>query len=201
MQPKDYAPASVRNCAPILGVLREEFADVRRVLEIGSGTGYHAVTLATAMPQLIWQTSDLDENHARIRAAIAGCSASNVLQPLSLDVTTAGPPGSRYDVVYTSNTAHIMSETAVESMFALAGSCLENGGRFVCYGPFWRGGRFNTPSNEAFDASLKSRNPEMGIRDLDDCDHYAATAGLKQRRIYAMPTNNLLVVWQRRPDP
>lgn len=197
MQAPDYAPASVRNAAPILGVLREELDNARHVLEIGSGTGYHAVTFAAAMPQLTWQTSDLDDNHARILAAIEQSGAANVLPPLSLDVRTSGPPASRYDAVYTSNTAHIMSEAAVESMFALLGSCLSDAGRFVCYGPFKRGGRFNTPSNAAFDASLSSRDPSMAIRDLDDCDRFAVAAGLARRRVYAMPTNNLLVIWQR----
>lgn len=196
LQP-DFAPASVRNSGPILGVLHDELGGCRTLLEIGSGTGHHGVTFAAAMPQLVWQTSDLDENHALIEQAIDDARADNVLRPLSLDVRDAMLLDSHYDAIYTCNTAHIMSFAAVKKMIALVGSLLADGGVFICYGPFKRNGRFNTASNAAFDESLRSRDSEMGIRDLDVIDTLAQSQNLIRQRVYAMPTNNLLIVWQK----
>lgn len=191
------APAAARNCAPILSVLRSEFRDCRYVLEIGSGDGHHAVSFAEALPHLRWQTSDLDENHAIIRARIDEANLENVLPPLSLDVRTTESLPDRYDAVYTCNTAHIMSASAVERMISLVSAVLAENGVFCCYGPFKRGGRFNAESNEAFDASLRSRDSSMGLRDLDEIESALAAGGVSLERIYAMPANNLLVVWRK----
>ncbi len=191
------APAAARNRAPILAVLRSEFRDARSVLEIGSGDGHHAVSFAQALPQIRWQTSDLEENHTLIRARIEAEGTGNVLPPLSLDVRTADSPAQVYDAVYTCNTAHIMSGTAVEQMLPLVSATLAANGLFCCYGPFRRDGRFNAPSNEAFDASLRARDPSMGLRELSDIDRALAEHGVARQRIYAMPSNNLLVVWKK----
>ena len=189
------ASAAARNAAPILGVLRHELRDCSTVFEIGSGTGQHAVTFAAALPGLEWRTSDLAQSHAGIRAWIAEAGLGNVLAPLSFDVLTAELPRERYDAVFSANTAHIMSYAAVRRMFRLAGGMLRRPGVFCLYGPFSRGGAFSTDSNEAFDASLRARNPAMGIRDLDDLETLAADNGMQLARVYAMPANNLLVVW------
>ena len=181
---KPCAPASARNAAPILGVLRRELRDRTRVFEIGSGTGQHAVTFAAALPGITWQTSDLVQSHDGIRAWIEESGLGNVLPPIAFDVLSA-------------NTAHIMSYDAVRRMFALAGTMLRPGGIFCLYGPFSRGGRFSTASNATFDASLRARDPAMGIRDLDDVDGLAGENGMQRARTYAMPANNLLVVWAR----
>lgn len=193
-----YASASVRNSQPILGVLREELGQSHRLLEIGSGSAYHAVTFAEELPHLTWQTSDLGENHAYIDAAIKQSGSSNVRRPLLLDVQHGDVPAARYDAVYSCNTAHIMSFDAVQGMVALSGRALADGGLFILYGPFKRGGEFNTASNAAFDSSLRARDPEMGIRDLEAIDELAIKASLVRCRIYAMPANNLIVVWQKR---
>lgn len=193
----DFAPASVRNSMPIIGVLQDELSGCRTLLEIGSGTGHHGVTFAAAMPELVWQTSDLDENHALIEQAIEDARIDNVLRPLLLDVRDAVTVDGRYDAVYTCNTAHIMSFSAVEKMIALVGRLLAHGGLFICYGPFKRNGCFNTRSNAAFDESLRARDSEMGIRDLDVIDTLAKAQKLNRQRVYAMPTNNLLVVWRK----
>ena len=189
------ASAAVRNSEPILSVLRNELRGDESVLEVGSGCGYHAVTIAAAMPGLTWQTSDLRENHVHIEAQIAAASPENVLPPLSLDVRSEMPDDTRYDVVYSSNTAHIMSEAAAESMLRLAAQTLDVGGRFCYYGPIMRAGRFNTRSNAEFDASLRARDPSMGIRELDEFDTMLADAGFDRQRVYAMPSNNLFIIW------
>lgn len=178
-------------------MLRHELRGRSTVFEIGSGTGQHAVTFASEMPELTWQTSDLEQSHDGIRAWIVEAGLDNVLPPLDFDVLTAAVPVEAYDAVYSANTAHIMSVTAVQRMFELAGAMLEPGGLFCLYGPFSRGGRFSTRSNEDFDASLRARNPSMGIRDIDDLVDLAGRNGLVLARIYAMPANNLLVVWAR----
>lgn len=195
---KPFAAACARNAAPILGVLRHELHRRSTVFEIGSGTGQHAITFAAALPELTWQTSDLEQSHGGIRAWIDEAGLDNVLPPLAFDVLSAAIPVERYDAVFSSNTAHIMSATAVQRMFELAGAVLNSGGVFCIYGPFSRGGRFSTRSNEKFDASLRARNPSMGIRDLDDLEDLAGRHGMLLARTYAMPANNLLVVWARK---
>ena len=132
-----------------------------------------------------------------IRARIEEATLANALPPLTLDMRTAEPAPDRYDAVYTCNTAHIMSAGAVERMLSFISVALSDDGVFLSYGPFKRGGRYNAPSNEAFDASLRSRDPSMGLRDLDDIDAALGEKHMIRRRIYAMPSNNLLVVWKK----
>lgn len=194
---KPYAAASARNALPILGVLRTELQDRAAVFEIGSGTGQHAVTIAAELPGLRWQTSELAQAHAGIRAWLDEAQLANVLAPIEFDVLSAAPPAELYDAVFSANTAHIMSYEAVCRMFELVGAMLRGGGVFCLYGPFSRAGAFSTPSNEAFDASLRARNAAMGLRDLDDLESLAGRNGLGLARIYAMPANNLMLVWER----
>jgi len=191
------APAAARNFDPILGVLRSEFAGCRHVLEIGSGTGQHAAGFARAMPWLRWQPSDLDQQLPGIRQWVDAAGVDNLDTPLALDVGGTAVPAARYDAVFSANTAHIMSEPEVERMFELVGNSLGEGGRFCLYGPFTEEGRFSTRSNERFDASLRARDPAMGIRDLASLDAFAARTGLERQRRYAMPGNNLLLVFER----
>ena len=194
---KPYAAAPARNAAPILGVLRHELRNCATLFEIGSGTGQHAVAFAAGLPNLQWQTSDLEQSHAGIRAWIAEAGLENVLPPIDFDVLTAAETGQTYDAVFSANTAHIMSYAAVCRMFERVGVMLGEPGVFCLYGPFSRGGAFSTPSNEAFDASLRARNAAMGIRDLDDLEVLGSENGLQLARVYAMPANNLLTVWTR----
>lgn len=192
-----YSEYAARNTRPILDVLRDEFAAVSSVLEIGSGTGQHAVTMAASMPHLEWQTSDLDDNHAGILARLADAQLANLRAPLSLDVRTAQLDSERFDAVFSANTAHIMSLASVEKMFRLVGEVVPGGGVLCLYGPFRQGGEFNTASNEAFHRSLQSRDPKMGIRDLEELDRFATAAAMQRVRLYAMPANNHLSVWQK----
>ena len=194
---KPFAAAAARNAEPILGVLQHELRGCSTLFEIGSGTGQHAVTVAAAMPGLLWQTSDLEQSHAGIRAWIDEAGLENVLAPMAFDVLTAETGGKRYDAVFSANTAHIMSYAAVRRMFALVGAMLDEAGVFCLYGPFSQGGAFSTPSNEAFDASIRARNKAMGIRDLDDLEELATQHGMQLAGLYAMPANYLLTVWTR----
>jgi len=191
------APAGLRNSEPILGVLRRELATSTSLLEIGSGTGQHAVAFAASLPHLTWQTSDLDDAHDGILAHIENAGIRNVMPPVLLDVRSANLPDAAYDAVFTCNTSHIMSFAAVRNMIRLVATTLRHDGVFACYGPFKQGGNFSTESNAKFDQWLRRRDSESGIRNLEELDTLATDAGLQQRRVYAMPANNLLVVWQK----
>lgn len=195
MERRPDAPAALRNREPILEVLRSEFQASSSVLEIGSGTGQHAVFFAEAMPHLHWQTSDLEGNHAGIEAWIDWAKLDNVGAPLLLDMGDAHTAGRVFDAVYSSNTAHIMHSTEVEKMFEFVGKILPDNGIFCLYGPFNEGGRFSSDSNERFDESLRRQDEKMGIRDLDDLRVHAGAAGMTAARRYAMPANNQIIVW------
>lgn len=193
---RPFSAASERNREPILAVLREHFADRRHVLEIGSGTGQHAVHFSAALPQLVWQTSDRDENHEGIRLWLEDAALANVKAPLSLDVS--GPwPDARYDAVYSANTLHIMSWPEVEQFFAKLPQVLADDAVLAIYGPFNYDGKFTSESNAAFDASLRAAVPHRGIRDFEAVDRLANAAGLNLVNDHAMPANNRCLVWRR----
>jgi cyclopropane fatty-acyl-phospholipid synthase-like methyltransferase len=194
------APATGRNSKPIFKVLKIELANVRSVLEIGSGTGQHAVYFAAKLPKLTWQTSDRIDNHDGIHAWIASASLHNVLPPMDLDVMTWAESDRRYDAVFSANTAHIMGIDAVAAMFRVVAGSLNPHGIFCLYGPFNSRGRFTSESNERFDRSLRSQNSAMGIRDIEDLDIMAFSNGMKRARTYAMPANNQLAVWKMSPQ-
>ena len=197
MAARPDAPATRRNRDAILTVLTDEFREARSVLEIGSGTGQHAVYFAAALPGLQWQTSDRGSNHDGINAWISSAKLGNLAPPLDLDVLHTTDLDGNYDAVFSANTAHIMSFAAVERMFELVGRVLPDAGLFCLYGPFNVGGEFTSESNERFDRSLRSQDPDMGIRELSELDQLAASGGLAQVRRYAMPANNMLVVWEK----
>lgn len=197
MNERPDAPAARRNREAILEVLQQEISHGASVLEIGSGTGQHAVHFGSAMPGVTWQTSDRRQHHEGIDAWVSSSGLSNVLPPIELDVMTPPDISAHYDVMFSANTAHIMSAEAVERMFALVGSLLPCDGLFFLYGPFNVDGAFTSDSNCDFDQSLRAQDPAMGIRDLADLNRLGASNGLSQVRRYAMPANNMFVVWQR----
>lgn len=194
---KPTAESCLQNRAPILTVLRAVLAGRRRLLEIGSGTGQHAVYFAPELPHLQWQTSDLEENHAAIHAWLADAGSPNILPPLALDVRTRPWPADAVDAVFSANTAHIMGWDAVEAMFAGVGRVLEEGGVFALYGPFNYGGGYTADSNARFDAWLRQRDPASGVRDFEALDALARTAGLRLWQDYAMPADNRTLVWRK----
>lgn len=194
---KPFAESCEENKLPILAVLKTEFTTASRVLEIGSGTGQHAVFFARELPHLDWQTSDVAEYHPGIRAWIEDAGLSNVRAPLTLDVACDSWPGATYDGVFSANTAHIMGWPEVEAMFAGIGKLLEPDGRFCLYGPFNYGGKYTSASNARFDEWLKARDPRSGVRNFEDLNRLAEAAGLRLVKDYAMPANNRTLVWMK----
>jgi len=198
-----HAPAADRNKDAILAALTPHLTARRRVLEIGSGTGQHAVHITTALPHLTWQCSDLADAVPGIAARLAAEGNDRTPPPLALDV--AAPPWplppakspDAFEAMVTANTLHIMSFVSVGHFFARVGDHLASGGLLAVYGPMKYGGAFTTPSNAAFDAQLKSWNPASGIRDFEALDDLARARGLRLIEDIAMPANNQLVLWQR----
>jgi cyclopropane fatty-acyl-phospholipid synthase-like methyltransferase len=197
---KPYALACDRNRDPILGVLRRHFADRRKVLEIGSGTGQHAVHFAAAMPHLVWQASDQHENLQGICAWLDDAALPNTPPPLALNVRDPGWSLGRYDAAFSANTLHIMSWPEVESLFRRLSDALDADAKLAIYGPFNFDGAFTSASNAAFDASLRQCAPHMGIRDFEAVDALAAAFGFQLEEDCAMPANNRCLVWQRQPE-
>lgn len=192
-----HSEAAERNKEPILAVLRELLAQrPAAVLEIGSGTGQHAEHFARELPHLRWATSDVLANHPALEERVRAARLPNLAMPFELDVRRF-PLVRSYDVVYTANTAHIMSFDEVRCMFAGVAQVLEPGGLFVLYGPVNRDGQFTSESNRAFDAHLRSRAAHMGLRDDRDLDGLAAAGGLQRIGDYDLPANNRVLVWQQ----
>ncbi|MGH8808361.1 MAG: DUF938 domain-containing protein [Noviherbaspirillum sp.] len=194
---KLFSAACERNREPIAAVLREVLTEPAQVLEIGSGTGQHAVYFGAQLPHVLWQTSDLPENHASILAWMGEARLPNVLPPLALDVTGAGWPQGPFDAVFTANTCHILAWREVQAMFAGIGQVLHRGGLLFVYGPFNYGGHFTSESNAQFDASLKAQAPHMGIRDFEAVDALAAARGLVLVADHTMPANNRFLMWRK----
>jgi cyclopropane fatty-acyl-phospholipid synthase-like methyltransferase len=192
---KPFAESCEQNRAPILEVLRIVLAGKSRLLEIGSGTGQHAVYFAPEFPALTWQTSDVAANHAGIRAWLEHTGVTNVLPPCALDVCKDAWPAARYDAVFSANTAHIMSWPEVECFFAGVGQTLETDGVFCLYGPFNYNGDYTSESNANFDQWLKQRDPLSGVRDVEALQALAGEAGLLLKKDYEMPANNRTLVW------
>ena len=196
MTAKPHAASCDRNREPILAVLRRHLGDARSVLEIGSGTGQHAVHFAAAMPWLAWQCSDRADNLPGIAAWRDEAALANTPPAIELDVD--GPwPGNRFDAVFTANSLHIMGWPQVEAFFAGVGKVLQEDGLLIVYGPFNYGGDFTSDSNRAFDASLRARDAKMGIRDFESIDALACGIGLRLVEDVAMPANNRCLVWRR----
>jgi len=193
---KPFAEACERNRGPLLEVLREAFADRRQVLEVGSGTGQHAVHFAAGLPHLVWQTSELPMHHAGIRAWLDEAQLPNLRPPLALDVAGDWPAES-YDAAFTANTLHIMGWPLVERFFSGLRGVLAPGAVLAVYGPFNYQGAFTSESNAQFDRWLKSRDPASGIRDFEAICTLAATNGFALLRDVPMPANNRTLLWRR----
>jgi hypothetical protein len=193
------APATLRNRDPILRLLREVLPVSGVVLEIASGTGEHAVHFAAGLPGVTWQPSDPDAGaRASIAAWTVEAGLANVLPPLALDAAGGNWPIDRADAIVCINMIHISPWSATEGLMRGAGRLLPAGGPLVVYGPFVRPGVPLAPSNAAFDADLKARDPEWGLRDLDAVEVCAGANGLVLDRVVEMPANNLSVVFVKR---
>jgi SAM-dependent methyltransferase len=195
---KRHAPAAERNRAPIAAVLREILPDRGTILEVASGTGEHSAWFAALFPALRWQPSDPDpEALASIRAWREEAGLANLLEPVRLDASAEPWPVEAADSILCVNMVHISPWTATLGLLRGAGRLLPPGGSLILYGPYRRAGVPTAPSNEAFDRSLKSRDPRWGLRDLEAVSAEAAINGLAFERVFEMPANNIMVVFRK----
>jgi hypothetical protein len=197
-QSRRHAPATARNRDPILAVLRRHLPARGLVLEVSSGTGEHAVHFAAGLPGLAWQTSDPDPAaRASIAAWAADAALPNLRPPLDLDAAGATWPVTQAEAVVCINMIHIAPWSAGLGLLRGAARILQAGGPLLLYGPFRQGGTHTAPSNADFDADLRARNPEWGVRDLEAVAAAAAAEGFGPPAIEAMPANNLTLVFRR----
>ncbi len=194
---KPYSAACDNNRQPILEIIEVLFADCKEVLEVGSGTGQHAVYFAEKLPHLVWRSSDLPENHAGIEAWLNEANLANTPPPVLLDVNQAHWPGLEVDAVFCANTIHIIGWDSVRAMIAGAGQLLPDKGLLVLYGPFNYNNAYTSESNARFDVWLRQRDPDSGIRNFEDVDELANSAHLYLQHDYAMPANNRLIYWRK----
>ena len=194
--PRRFAPAAARNRDPILAALRDVLPGRGVVLEVASGSGEHAVHFAAAFPALTFQPSDPDADaRASIDAWAEG--VANIRPALALDAAASSWPVEGADAVVCINMIHIAPWSACEGLTRGAAAILPAGAPLVLYGPFKRGGRHTAPSNAEFDADLRARNPEWGVRNLEDVAALAAASGFGPPQVTEMPANNLVVVFRR----
>jgi len=189
-----FSEACERNKEPILEVLRTLLPDRGHVLEIGSGTGQHVVHFAPHFPKLSWQPTERRDQLPGLNTRIRREGHTNILPAIELDVQGAWPDHP-YAAVYSANTAHIMSWTAVCAMFAGVGRRLLPSSAFCLYGPFNQGGAHTAPSNAEFDRQLQERDPAMGLRDIEALEGLAHSSGLRLGQRLELPANNQLLVF------
>jgi len=192
-----HSSAAERNRQPILDQLQILLPASGTVLEIGSGTGQHAVFFSRHLSDLLWQPSETGANLKELAASIGAQGGQRVLPALCLDVLHDPWPGQSYVAAYSANTAHIMACEAVVAMFAGVAKHLLAGARFCLYGPFNIDGCFTSPGNAKFDAQLRAQNPCMGIRDLEAMTSLATKYQLQLEQKLAMPANNFILVFAR----
>lgn len=194
---KPFSQACENNKQPILERIRDTFTSPGTILEIGTGTGQHAVHFASALPHLEWQPSDRPGASGHCLGWIEDAALANILPPVELDVASGNWPVGAIDGAYSANTAHIMAWEEVKAMFDGLSHRLDTGMPFCLYGPFSYGGRHTSDSNRRFDQHLHSQAPHMGIRDMDDLLNLAEQTGFRLEFDHAMPANNRLLVWRK----
>jgi SAM-dependent methyltransferase len=195
---KETAPSAERNKGPILEVLARVLPASGLVLEIGSGTGQHVAHFAKALPALAFQPAEMDRGrHASIAAWVRDERLTNVKPPLAIDLTQLPWPVQRADAVICINVIHISPWAATLALMQGSRAILPPRGVLVTYGPYKRAGAHTAPSNEAFDADLKSRDPRWGVRDMEEVVAAARDASLELEEVVSMPANNLMLVFRR----
>jgi len=192
-----FSSACERNQQPILDQLRDFFPQQGTVLEVGSGTGQHAEFFTRNLQGLLWQPSDRLENLKGLEARFFAEGNQRILAPLKLDVMSDPWPGCSYEAAYSANTAHIMPWDAVVAMFTGLAARLVAGARFCLYGPFNIDNRFTSESNGQFDAGLRARDAQMGIRDMAAVESLANLHQMELEHKHTMPTNNFLLVFKK----
>ncbi len=194
---RNFSDACERNKNPILEQLTRLFADRTAVLEIGSGSGQHALHLAESLAHLRWQPSEQAAGLDALRHNLSQRPLCNLCPPVCLDVSQSEWPDVQVDAVFSANTLHIMGWAEVERFFAGVGRLLGGGGKLAVYGPFRYQGAYTSASNAQFDQRLQQRDPRSGIRDFEALDQLAAAQGLRLLSDLAMPANNQLLLWQK----
>lgn len=195
---KYHAESTKRNRSPILEILKKEIKGSKKILEIGSGTGQHAVYFTKKMPHISWQTSDRSINHEPIKYWVKRSNLKNLILPLDIEIgVNEKNINDVYDCVFSSNTSHIMSLINVKRLFVLAGRVLNKNGKFFLYGPFKINFEFTTKSNEDFHQKLKAEDKLMGLRDIDELNNYAIENNMQKYAFYEMPANNYLSIWKK----
>lgn len=193
---KLHYPATERNRDAILAVLRDLLPLPCRILEVGSGSGEHGAYFAPRLPHVSWQPSDPDPDCcASIDSWRADAAGGTLLPALALDAGSADWPVKDLDVIFSANVIHISPWSVSEGLFAGAGRVLKPGGKLILYGPFFSSEIPTAPSNEAFDESLRARNPAWGIRDIADLHALARSNGLVAAEQIPMPANNMILVF------
>lgn len=192
-----FSPAAERNRAPILAVLAERLAPGSSVLEIGAGTGQHAVAFARALTGVRWLPTDRPDALDGLRARVRAEQAPGLRPPQPLDVDETGWPDGPFDAAFTANTCHIMPWASVRSMLAGVSGALRPGGQFFVYGPFRQGGAYRSEADERFDRALRRQDERQGIRDLALLEREAARHHLRPAARIDMPANNLLLLLRR----
>lgn len=193
-----YSQAAENNREPILAQLQRLLASAASALEIGAGTGQHAVAFAAALPQLRWQPTETPEALATLRLRCAAADLPNLAAPLALDISEYPWSIDWPDALYTANTLHIVGREIVEALFAACGEQATKDSRLLVYGPFNYGGKYTSDSNARFDDWLHERDRASGIRDFEWVDGLARGAGYALVEDISMPANNRLVCWERR---
>jgi len=194
---KPFAPSCDENRDVILQCIKNLFTEAESLLEIGSGTGQHAVYFAQHLSHLKWQPSDLSEQIEGMNLWFAEAALPQIQPPMVLDVADERWLKDSIAYVFTANTTHIMSWEKVQLMFAGIGRILKQGGLFAQYGPFNYAGKYTSESNARFDQWLKNRDPQSAIRNFEDVWLLAKENGLILHSDHEMPANNRILVWQK----
>ena len=190
------SPAAERNKQPILEILRAHLPHAARVLEIGSGTGQHAVHFARHLPGVTWQATEMPD-HLPLLAARIEEEGDGMPAPLSLDVKDTDWPEPPWDAVFTANTLHIMPWENTQVFLHRASTCLASGGLVLIYGPFHYAGEHTSDSNRAFSDMLSARDPSMGLRDALEVERIARSHDLEKCNDFEMPANNRVLVFEK----
>jgi SAM-dependent methyltransferase len=194
---KPFSQACENNKDPILSVLKRVFDSPCEVLEIGSGTGQHAVYFAEHLPHVTWQPSDLSIYLPGIDLWLEEARLENIKSPMVLDINQKPWPVPEIGAVFTANTLHIMSWESVQVFIESLGKLMCPGAIFCCYGPFNVGGTYTSESNALFDVWLKEQNPLSTIRDLEAVTSLASDVGIKLKEDIEMPANNKLLILEK----
>lgn len=198
---RPYSASCDQNREPILDVIQPLLTHNEKakksILEVGSGTGQHAVYFAEKMPHLIWQTSDQQAYHQGIKLWLDNAGLNNTPAPIALHVSNDTWPNKNFDVIFSANAVHIMAWENVVDFFENAPKLLSTGGLFILYGPFNYKQQYTSESNARFDSWLKQRDPNSAIRDFEALDKLAINANMTIKADHALPANNRVLVWEK----